>query len=313
MSLTGISRFAIKGLSSDRLRQAELRQRAGLINDRRFAFVFRRSAHLLEENKWLHKENFVSVFATPKVALKFTTSFDDRSGVLTIRRRAGDATPVLQACLETADGRDLVSKFLSEEVGEPVVCIDGAETHQFGNTSKGLAASGDLRTLHIVNANTVRDLSRAAGVPLDPRRFRPNLIVDELPAWAEFAWVGQTIRVGKHAELAVIARTVRCPGVDQSSELSESNSGGDAGGEVGVAALLARHFPEHGPYLGVYAQCTRDGHIEVGDGVELRPVHVWSWLATPKARAGIRALGAIAFHVLLVMAAVHLWKQRGGR
>ena len=313
MSLTGIARFAVKGLSSDRLRQVELRDSAGLPNDRRFAFVFRRSAHLLEENKWLHKENFVSVFATPKLASGLSTSFNDRSGVLTIRRQGGDGSPVLQACLETADGRQLVSRFLSEEAGEPVECIDGAETHQFGNTSKGLSASGDMRTLHIVNANTVRELSKAAGVPLDPRRFRPNLIVDDVPAWEEFAWVEQSIRIGKRAELAVIARAVRCPGIDRSSELSESDGGGDSGGHVDVAALLTRHFPEHGPYLGVYAQCTRGGHIAVGDGVELRPRTAQQ---SPKAHAVVRALGAIVLHVLLVMAAMYLWsmwKQRGGR
>ena len=76
-TLTGIHRFALKGLSSDRLKFAELLERGGLPNDRRFAFIFLRSAHLLKENAWLHKENFVSVFSSAGVTSDLESDFDD--------------------------------------------------------------------------------------------------------------------------------------------------------------------------------------------------------------------------------------------
>ena len=34
-----------------------------------------------------------------------------------------------------------------------------------------------------------------------------------------------------------------------------------------MPGLLQRHFPEHGPYLGVYAQVSTAGTIRVGDAV----------------------------------------------
>ena len=139
--------------------------------------------------------------------------------------------------------------------------VDGGARHQFGNTGSGVKASGDTRTVHIVNANTVRAFAAAAGVQLDPSRFRANLILDgALPAWREFDWVGSTIRVGG-ATLAVIKRTVRCDGVN----VDAVHGSGRA--DLDIPALLQRHFPQHGPFLGVYAQVVGGGEVHVGDAV----------------------------------------------
>lgn len=276
--LTDIQRFAIKGLSSDKLVSAELLTSAGLPHDRRFAFIFLRSASLLKENAWLHKENFVSVFATPHVVRDLETSFDDGSSEISVWRhgeRGSEAPPLLQANLAEPAGREAATRFFSDAVGEGVELVDGADTHQFGNTGKGLKATGDLRTLHIVNANTVRALASATGVAIDPRRFRPNLILDGLAPFEEFTWVGKQVRIGAGATLQVIDRTVRCTGVHWSAEVGDQTTLGaaspadalDAGGEVDVVGLLAKHFPQHGPYLGVYAQVARGGGIHVGDRV----------------------------------------------
>jgi uncharacterized protein YcbX len=262
--LTDIQRFAVKGLSSDKLTSVELLARAGLPHDRRFACVFLRSAHLLKENEWLHKENFLSVFASGSVVSEYESAFDDDTCELRVWRRGKreEETPLLCALLDTPAGREAASNFFSEAVGERVELVDGRDTHQFGNTSKGLKASGDLRTLHIVNANTVRALATAAGVPIDPRRFRPNLILDGLAAWEEFTWVGREIRIGGAATLTVLDRTVRCEGVHRSAEVgdvatlgaaraAEASAACDAGAHLDVVKLLNTHFPQHGPYLGV--------------------------------------------------------------
>lgn len=169
-------------------------------------------------------------------------------------------------------GRAAVAALFSQLAGRAVRVVSGGGGHQFGNTGSGVAASGDTRTLHIVNANTVaapltarahpsRALSRgtsqvaalsaAAGVPLHPERFRPNVVLaGSLPAWAEFGWVSRSVRLGG-ATLAVVKRTVRCEGVDVDARYGSGRA------DVSIPALLAKHFPEHGPYLGVYAQESR--------------------------------------------------------
>ena len=267
--ITRIQRFAVKGLSSDGLRKAELFPRGGLVNDRRFAFIFARAVPELRENKWLHKANFVSVFATRALVAGLSSSFDDDACVLSVWRRGKQggrpSSRVHRFALDRPEGREEACAFFSERAGERVELVDGADTHQFGNTGQGLKANGELRTLHVVNANTVRAVERATGVPLDPRRFRPNLVIDGFPAWSEFGWVGKDIRLGGRATLRVIGRTVRCSGVGVSSEVEVG--GADDGAELDLVQLLSDHFPEHGPYLGIYAQVVSGGAIEVGDAV----------------------------------------------
>jgi len=65
------------------------------------------------------------------------------------------------------------------------------------------------KALHMVNLETVRDVSRVTGIDLDPLRFRANLYFEGAPAWAERSWDGKTIRCGE-AELAVFDETGRC-------------------------------------------------------------------------------------------------------
>lgn len=77
----------------------------------------------------------------------------------------------------------------------------------------------------------------------------------DLPAWAEFGWVGRTVALGG-VTFAVVKRTVRCEGV---------NVDPAGGRELDIPGLLQRHFPQHGPYLGVYAQVVGGGVLRVGD------------------------------------------------
>jgi len=108
----------------------------------------------------------------------------------------------------------------------------------------------------------VRALSAATGVALHPERFRANVIVGgTLPAWEEFAWVGRTLTLGT-ATLRVIKRTVRCDGVNVDARHGSGRA------DVDIPSLLARHFPQFGPYLGVYAQVVGGGTVRVGDRVE---------------------------------------------
>ena len=76
------------------------------------------------------------------------------------------------------------------------------------------------------------------------------VLAGSLPAWAEFGWVSRSVRLGG-ATLAVVKRTVRCEGVDVDARYGSGRA------DVSIPALLAKHFPEHGPYLGVYAQESR--------------------------------------------------------
>ena len=65
------------------------------------------------------------------------------------------------------------------------------------------------------------------------------------------------------ATLRVISRTVRCEGMN----VDARHGTGEI--DLDVPGLLSKHFPEHGPYLGVYAQVVASGRVSVGDAVTL--------------------------------------------
>jgi uncharacterized protein YcbX len=155
-------------------------------------------------------------------------------------------------------------------------------THQFGNTSSGVKHNnGDTRTIHIVNENTVRQFSEAIGrhsskdgLRLAATRFRPNIVVDDLEPWAEFDLVGKTIQLLSASEqrssadnilrLRLVSRTVRCAGIGIDPLNPEQ-------GTLDIPKLLTEHFPQYGPYFGVYAVVdgVSGSHIAVGDSFRL--------------------------------------------
>jgi uncharacterized protein YcbX len=107
-----------------------------------------------------------------------------------------------------------------------------------------------------VNLASVRELARRMDQDVDPLRFRANLFVDGMPAWHEFDWIGQEIRVGE-ATLRIPARIPRCAatGVDPATGVRDMNV---------VKALRSAY----GHYdMGVYAEVVRGGRVSVGDAV----------------------------------------------
>jgi uncharacterized protein YcbX len=187
---------------------------------------------------------------------------------LTINDRASQEILLGPVDLATEAGCEDVSTFFSKQSGSDVICTSAAtknnknkddHTHQFGNTSSGIKARGDTRTVHIVNAETVKCLSDKIGIPLNPTRFRPNIVLEGMEAWSEFDLVGQQIQIGDGTKLSVIKQTVRCEGINVDPLDPEH--------VLDIPKLLIQEFPEYGPFFGVYAVIDEPGTIQIGDSV----------------------------------------------
>jgi hypothetical protein len=213
------------------------------------------------------------------------------------------------SCLPNFSGSSLCNEpgaLVGEGMQHPVRLVESADgTFHFGNTPVGFKsaknpyghASGSV--VHIVNAQTVRELSIAAGLeaaavstrcgiaeelleprcregPLSPSRFRPNIVLDGLPAWSEFSWIGKHVRIGS-ITLRVLSRTIRC----EATNVDARSGSGRA--VLDIPELMNRHFPGHGPYLGVYASVVEGGSLHVGDTVVgvVRDAHGARWTAWP--------------------------------
>jgi uncharacterized protein YcbX len=226
----------------------------------------------------------------PIVSSSASSSTSNTQRLLEIHNRSTGQHLLGPVDLATEEGRQALASFLSAQSGQDVTCVSaGSEsnnsksnsytavaapqtpthTHQFGNTGSGVKVRGDTRTLHIVNLNTIRALSEKIGVELNPYRFRPNIVIDGPPAWSEFAWVGKNLVVMDKSDtsdgsgkptgmrLAVIQKTVRC-------EATHVDPTDPADPYPEIVKLLVKHFPEHGPFLGVYAVVDEPGSLALG-------------------------------------------------
>jgi hypothetical protein len=169
---------------------------------------------------------------------------------LTLQR---DGKQVARGQLSTRLGRQMIEQFIAAYMkgslrGAPRIV--SAPGHSFSDVA--------AKCLHIVNLASVRDLERIMGRPVDPLRFRPNIVLDGLPAWQEFNWVEKRIALGP-VELFVVKRTERCDAtnVDPATGVRD----------LAVPAALKRAFGHTD--FGVYATAKTNGAVAVGDGATL--------------------------------------------
>lgn len=117
----------------------------------------------------------------------------------------------------------------------------------------------DWPSISILNSASLAALGARAGRVLAQERFRGNVWIEGPEPWAEFAWVGRSVRIGD-ATLSVRERITRCKatGVDPETGAPDVDT---------LGALEAGW--DHRDF-GVYAEVLEGGRIAVGDRVEVR-------------------------------------------
>jgi uncharacterized protein YcbX len=119
----------------------------------------------------------------------------------------------------------------------------------------------DAYPLHVLTTASLRAMKALApDADFDARRFRPNVLIDSAePGLAEVGWCEHELALGE-VRIAVGIPTVRCS--------MPSRPQRDLGADTGVVKALAAHAER---CIGVYAEVTRGGTVEVGAPVELGP------------------------------------------
>lgn len=108
-------------------------------------------------------------------------------------------------------------------------------------------------------------LAEAGAAPVPMTRFRPNVVVAGVPAWAEDGWSGRTLRIG-----AVTFRAAS--GCDRCAVTTVDQETGVRGGQEPLRTL-ARHRRLDGAVpFGLNLVPVGTGTIAVGDPVVLDPV-----------------------------------------
>lgn len=176
--------------------------------------------------------------------------FDEAGRTFTLSR---NGAVVARGDLETETGRKSIAHAVGATVrnglrGEPRVVSSP------GHSFTDIAA----KALHIVNLESVRALEARMGIAIDPLRFRPNLIVDGLPAWLELDLVGGRLEAGEVA-LEIFKRTGRCAATEVNPETARR--------DAHIPTALSREYGHTD--FGVYAKVVHGGTLAVGDAIRL--------------------------------------------
>lgn len=247
--VTALYRYPVKGLSPEPLRRVALEAGATMPFDRAFAIENGPGRFDPEKPRHLAKINFLMLMRDERLAT-LATSFDDATETLTIRR---DGRQVARGQLTTPMGRQLIEQFLAAYMkgalrGAPKIVA--APGHSFSDIA--------AKCLHIVNLASLRELERAVGKPVDPLRFRPNVIIDGLPAWEEFRWLDKTFSAGG-VQLTVFHRTQRC----DATNVDPATGARD----LAIPSVLQRTWG-HSDF-GVYAKVSATGELAAGDVITM--------------------------------------------
>jgi uncharacterized protein YcbX len=245
LKIAKLVHYPVKGLSGLAKAQAILTAGEGMPLDRAYAIENGSHRFDAQKPKWLPKTHFLQLMRNERLA-GLALTFDEDSHALALFR---DGKRVTKGALKTKLGRQIIEQFLAGYVkadlnGPPrIVCTEG---HSFTDIAE--------KALHVVNLETVRDVSRVIGVDLDPLRFRANVYLEGAPAWQERRWLGKTIVCGD-AHLKVFAETGRCEATSVDPATAKS-------GQSVPSALLRTWNHDK---LGVYAKVVRGGIISTGD------------------------------------------------
>jgi uncharacterized protein YcbX len=249
-TVTAIRRYPVKGLSGEDLPAVELVEGRALPLDRAYGLLHGPAALDSEREGWRPAADFFTLERTEKLAL-LDTEFDADTHSLIVRRGGRQVT---RGRLDQMVGRMLVEQFFA-------AYLDGLVP----GMPKLVAAKGcaftelEEPTVTLLNLASVRDLEeRVAKQPVDPRRFRANLLIDGLEPWVERHWVGRVLDIGG-ASLRLVAPMEYSPAWDVNPTTGAR--------DFNALPVLERGYGHS--RCGVHAQVVKGGRIALGDPVSL--------------------------------------------
>lgn len=246
-AIDAIYRYPVKGLNGESLEKVQLEAGATLPGDRRFAIAHGSTRFDSAAPAWQSKQNFLMLAKNERLA-QLEASFDSDSGVLTLHR-AGKQ--VARGNISDIMGRTLICQFLagflmSEARGTPKL----VEGRDFAFTDV------PDRVISLINLASVADLERVVREPVAPLRFRGNVYLSGLSAWAERQWVGREIQLGA-LRIRITGEIERCAATNVNPETAER--------DMNLPLTLRKGFRHM--KMGVYAEVLDDGEVRRGDGV----------------------------------------------
>jgi uncharacterized protein YcbX len=264
-SLASLHRYPVKSMMGEDLNAATITQR-GLFGDRVYALRDAESGKVVSAKnprKWPNFFSYRAAFLAPP---------ETSAPMPGVRVTLPDGRMTVSSSNDFADT-------ISGSLGRPVSLLEappqGAQLEEYWPDMPGLAHRDhvtdeglppgtffDLATLHILTTATIdkfRQLYPAGR--FEPRRFRPNLIINtgDASGFVENDWHGTTLAIGNEVKLKVTGPCPRC--------VMTTLAQGDLPKDPGILKTAAQ-FNE--VRIGIYASVIQTGTVHVGDPVVIQ-------------------------------------------
>ncbi len=263
-TVVALWRYPVKSMMGEELNAADLTER-GVLGDRAYALLDAETGKV----------------ASAKNPRKWPNLFDHRASFVDSPNSNNPIPPVRitlpDGSMLTSDQPD-IDRRLAAELGREVTLTAAAlsdpELEEYWPNIEGLAHNDlvtdeampkgtffDLSVLHILTTATLNRLRELYPEGrFEPRRFRPNIIIDPSPAdgFAENEWIGKRLGIGADVRVQITGGCPRC--------VMTTLPQADLPKDPGILRAAAQHNNVH---VGVYADVIRGGRVQRGDRVEI--------------------------------------------
>ena len=254
MRIETLYRYPVKGLSPERVKRADLPAGGYFPGDRLFAIENGPSGFDPAEPVHQPKIKYLMLMRNESLA-RLRSRYDDASGDLVIQQGGEE---VLRAPTGSDDGKAAIGRFFSgfmpEELrGEPKL-LTAPSSYRFTDSRSGFVS--------IINLASVADLEGRLGQPVDPLRFRGNLMVSGLAPWAENELVDRELAGPGGLRLQVIKRIERCAATNVDPETGAR--------DMQIPKALMKNYGHVD--CGIYCRILADGALAEGDSLTVADV-----------------------------------------
>ncbi|MFI6603662.1 MOSC domain-containing protein [Nonomuraea sp. NPDC050536] len=230
--------YPVKGAVGVPIGEVDVLPGTGALHDRSLA-IARGDGPVPPRTTWRPRSAFKQVARDPDMTQVKVTMLGP--GVVELRHRAHPGGPSVRSDQPPEDQEAVLRQWF----GDPGLRLVHAD-------ASGLWDCSDAE-LSLLNLASVRALERLTGCALDTRRFRANVHLDGLSAFAELSWVGRRIRLGD-CEVEVIRPIQRCRATSANPSTGER--------DLELPSMLARALGH--PHLGVYARLVEPARLRAG-------------------------------------------------
>jgi len=262
--LASLHRYPVKSMMGEQLESAQL-TRIGLFGDRAYALRDTETGKVVSAKnplKWPNLFGYSAVYVDATVA---GSAVGPVRITLPDGSSAVSSSPDFAAKLSSTLGRSVT--LIAAPPQSPQLEEYWPDMEELPNrnvvTDEGIPEGTffDLGPLHVLTTATLSKLSEINPESrFEPRRFRPNLIVDtgDKRGFVENDWIGKRLSIGPDVRIQVTGPCPRC--------VMTTLAQGDLPNDPAILRTAARYNEAR---VGVYASVVQAGRIQVGDPVTL--------------------------------------------